>query len=158
MNFWKIMNWIFDEASCEPLYGFLCVHLYQPLFPTDQLSQNCNLGDTTWWRQLSALSMLVTVFVSLKWVTQYSGEMVMHNLCIFKVIESWQLSHNEAKIADLQKSSKRLNSELESVTENASTDKDKYKSKGNPNFWCCLWTSLWWNFLNFLEIFLNFRK
>ena len=36
----------------------------------------------------------------------------MHNLCIFKVIESWQLSHNEAKIADLQKSTKRLNNEL----------------------------------------------
>ena len=90
MNFWKILNWIFDEASCEPLYGFLCVHLYQPLFPTDQLSQNCNLGDTTWWRQFSALSMLVTVFVSLKWVTQYSGEMVMlHNLCITYAYSKW---------------------------------------------------------------------
>ena len=54
----------------------------------------------------------VADITNITWVTYLNVEMVMHNLCIFKIIESWQLSHNEAKIADLQKSPKRLNNEL----------------------------------------------
>ena len=78
---------------------------FQPLFQTKQQSQDWNLGDRTSPHDFIDVD---DGFHVADYVTYKSVGIVMHNLCIFKIIESWQLSHNEAKIADLQKSTNWL--------------------------------------------------